>query len=970
MVIYNALPRKEYERIFMCNTAKEIWKTLLITHQGNNQVKDNKIDLLVQQYEQFVISEDESIDSAFARFNTIITSLKAPNEGYSSKNYVRKFLRALHHKWRADVTTIEESKDLTSLSLDELIGNLKVHEMIIKKDSEIVKAKVERKSLALKVKKESSDKECLTSGSEEEEYAMVVRDFKKFFKRRGRFVRQPWNAKKTFQRSRDDKNGKSDRKCFRCGDSNYLIGEFPKPPKDKNQRAFVRGSWSDSSEEDDEKVKDKTCLVAHASNEICLGVDLEPDEWIKDSECSKHMTGNRKLFSTYKAYNGGNVIFGSNLCGNIIGKGQICDHKCTVTFSEHDSEITKDGKVIGKQAYASHKAKNIVSTTRCLEILHMDLFCPSTVWSYGGNRYTLVIVDDYSRLVAQGYNQQEGIDYDETYAPVARLESIRILLAYGCALNFKLFKMDVKSAFLNGFINEEVYVAQPLGFIDFEKPDHVYKLKKALYGLKQAPKAWYDRLKAFFIKHKYKIGTVDNTLFTKKRSSSLIIVQIYVDDIIFGLTYQYMCDEFAKIMHDEFEMSMMGELNFFLRLQIKQMKGGIFFNQSKYIKEVLQKFGLENSKPMKTPMSSDTKLTKDEEYESVYGTKYRGMIGCCLTSWFSKKQTALAISTTKTEYVNARKACQQALWTEQALIDYDAHIKPTSILSMISSHIFEKIEKVKSPAFVIKKKLRMEWVTKQASLILPYGMLLTRLFDFIIDENPELQNESYVLYDRVMNPLTTQLERKPRRDRGTIKGRHSTSSSTFNQPSSSHFNDDDDDDDDGNNEGTSRASTPSPIRHVGNPKGCDWLRKCGVTTTPSPTTTSSSPTPPKAPLKTTSTNQTSSSPENTSTSFQSKLQISPPSSNEPTFPHHLNPLLNSILDVPPRPLIPQPLQSHPSLDVTLSLSPITPLDHIYDTPSPPQPRPPIIGYPLYYNYNDYHGQIAYVAFTTEPFSYP
>ncbi|GJS87056.1 zf-CCHC domain-containing protein [Tanacetum coccineum] len=270
MVIYNALPRKEYERIFMCNTAKEIWKTLLITHQGNIQVKDNKIDLLVQQYKQFVIFEDESIDSAFARFNTIITSLKALDEGYSSKNYVRKFLRALHPKWRAKVTAIEESKDLTSLSLDELIGNLKVHEMIIKKDSEIVKAKVERKSLALKAKKESSDEECSTFGSEDEEYAMAVRDFKKFFKRRGRFVRQPRNDKKTFQRSRDDKNGKSERKCFRCGDPNHLIRECPKPPRDKNQRAFVGGSWSDSGEEDDEKIQDETCLVAQAPNE---GVD-------------------------------------------------------------------------------------------------------------------------------------------------------------------------------------------------------------------------------------------------------------------------------------------------------------------------------------------------------------------------------------------------------------------------------------------------------------------------------------------------------------------------------------------------------------------------------------------------------------------------------------------------------------------------------------------------------------------------
>nr|GEV84492.1 Gag-Pol polyprotein [Tanacetum cinerariifolium] len=133
--------------------------------------------------------------------------------------------------------------------------------MIIKKDSKKVKANVERKSLALKAKQESSDEECLTSRSEDEEYAMAVRDFKKFFKRIGRFVRQPRNNKKTFQRSHDDKNGKSDKKCFRCGDLNHLIGESPKPPKDKNQRAFFRGSWSDSDEEDDEKGGNRYSLI-------------------------------------------------------------------------------------------------------------------------------------------------------------------------------------------------------------------------------------------------------------------------------------------------------------------------------------------------------------------------------------------------------------------------------------------------------------------------------------------------------------------------------------------------------------------------------------------------------------------------------------------------------------------------------------------------------------------------------------
>ncbi|GJZ91299.1 hypothetical protein Tco_0663226 [Tanacetum coccineum] len=193
----------------MRKTAKEIWDTLLITHQGNSQVKDNKIDLLVQQYEQFTIPEEELIDNGFSRFNTIITSLKAVDEGFSSKIYVRKFLRALYPKWSAKVSAIEESKDLTSLSLDELIGNLKVYEAIIKKDSEMVKGnKEQNRSLALKAKKESSDEDSSTSDSEDKEYAMAVRDFKKFFKRRGRFVRQPHDERKSSQRNKDNNKAK------------------------------------------------------------------------------------------------------------------------------------------------------------------------------------------------------------------------------------------------------------------------------------------------------------------------------------------------------------------------------------------------------------------------------------------------------------------------------------------------------------------------------------------------------------------------------------------------------------------------------------------------------------------------------------------------------------------------------------------------------------------------------------------
>nr|GEX13251.1 ribonuclease H-like domain-containing protein [Tanacetum cinerariifolium] len=232
--------------------------------------------------------------------------------------------------------------------------------------------KIKNRSLALKAKKESSDEDSSYSNSGVEEYAMVVKKFKKFFKRQRRFVRQPRDKRKSFQRSRNDKIGKSERKCFRCGDPDHLIGECPKLPRSNNQRSFIGGSWSDSGEDEEEKAKDETCLVAQALNEICLGINLEPNEWIKDSECSKHMTDKQKLFSSYKAYNGENIIFGSNLHGNIIGKGtishesliiendenvdnskfnlltigQLCDNNFNVVFTEHDSEIIKDKKVI------------------------------------------------------------------------------------------------------------------------------------------------------------------------------------------------------------------------------------------------------------------------------------------------------------------------------------------------------------------------------------------------------------------------------------------------------------------------------------------------------------------------------------------------------------------------------------------------------------------------------------------------
>jgi hypothetical protein len=243
-----------------------------------------------------------------------------------------------------------------------------------------------------------------------------------------------------------------------------------------------------------------------------------------------------------------------------------------------------------------------------------------------------VVTRNKARLVAKGYSQVEGLDFDETYAPVARLESISILLAYATYHGFKLYQMDVKSAFLNGPIKE-----------DSEYPNHVYKLSKALYGLKQAPRAWYECLRDFLITNGFKVGKADPTLFTKTVAKDLFVCQIYVDDIIFGSTNKSTCEEFSRIMIQKFEMSMMGELRYFLGFQIKQLQDGTFISQTKYFQDILKKFGMKDDKPIKTPMGTNGHIDLNMGGKSVDQKVYRSMIGSLLYLCASRPDIMLSV---------------------------------------------------------------------------------------------------------------------------------------------------------------------------------------------------------------------------------------------------------------------------------------------------------------------------------------
>nr|GEU54818.1 copia protein [Tanacetum cinerariifolium] len=512
MVIYNALPRKEYERIFMCQTAKEIWDTLLITHQGNNQVKANKIDLFVQQYEQFMISKEESLDNAFAKFDTIITSLKALDEGFSSKNCVRKFLRALHLKWRTKFTVIEESKNLTTLPLDEVIGNLKVYEEVIKKDFETVKGKKEQsRSFALKVKREVSDEDSSSSDSKDEEYAMAVKEFKKFFKRRGRFVRQPRGDRKTFQRSRND---------------GY-------------------GAWSDNGEDEVEKTKDETCLVAQAPDEIFLGINLEPDEWIKDSGCSKHMP----------------VI-------------ESCFLLQSVQRRKRNFRSILHGKITGKGIFLG----------------------------YSENSKAYIILNNQTMKVKESLN----VTFDETPPPpkMSPLEDDELVEEEAIEEILKKSGLEVSMPMKSSMSTKT-------------------KITRDKEG-----------------------DSIDNTKY-RGMIGSLLYLTASSPDIMFSVFLCARFQEDPKTSHLEA-----------VKCIFQYIKGtthlGLWYPKVSDIEKIVY-------------------ANSDHAGDYVDRKSTSGVcrfMGCCLTFWFLKKQTALAIFTTEAKYVSAGNACQQALWMKQALIDY------------------------------------------------------------------------------------------------------------------------------------------------------------------------------------------------------------------------------------------------------------------------------------------------------------
>ncbi|GJR33640.1 retrovirus-related pol polyprotein from transposon TNT 1-94 [Tanacetum coccineum] len=288
------------------------------------------------------------------------------------------------------------------------------------------------------------------------------------------------------------------------------------------------------------------------------------------------------------------------------------------------------------------------------------------------------VLKNKARLVAKGYRQEEGIDFEESFAPIARIGANRIFIANAASKNMTIYHMDVKTTFLNGELKEEVYVSQPEGFVDPDHPIHVYRLKKALYGLKHAPRAWYDTLSLFLLDNKFSKGVVDPTLFTKKIGKHILLVQIYVDDIIFASTDPKACDIFSNEMSSKFQMSMMGQMLFFLGLQVSQNLGGIFINQSKFALEILKKFRMDSCDPVDTPMALPTKKHLEalkRVFQYLRGTIKWGLwypkdTAMALTAYVDADHAGCQDTRRKAEYIAMSGCCAQILCMRSQLIDY------------------------------------------------------------------------------------------------------------------------------------------------------------------------------------------------------------------------------------------------------------------------------------------------------------
>ncbi|GJY16719.1 putative ribonuclease H-like domain-containing protein [Tanacetum coccineum] len=616
-ILLMAIPKEHLRRFHGMDDAKEIWEAIRTRFGGNANSKKMQKAVLKQQFEAFTISSSEGLEKGYDRFQQLLSQLEAHGAEVSTEDANHKFLRSLPPAWSNLAMTMRTKPDVDTLSIDDFT------------------------SLILSTSFQNNIQEREVPAGFADEIAMIAIQMKKFYKKTGRRVRIDGNKPVGFDKKKLE--------CFKCHNTDHFARECPsKGTNDGKKRLFYQDQGAGKKEQN------QNCLLTiydgifkdlsfkGVSHPLYGDYTPKPQEEIDDSLYVYGKKGPQKPEISDSDDNSTE----HSTCQSNDSEGSFGNP------SEHSSESESESiNLHGAEPFSpTCFGESLIRTKRVGFASRSSPLSPDSPrsWIAVSSRPN---VNTGRANVNSAKSKVNSIRHN--------VNSVRTNVNTGRSKQPLYFR---KSAFLYGTIDEEVYVSQPPGFVDPDHPKKVYKVVKALYGLHQAPRAWYATLSTFLEKHGYRRGTIDKTLFIKKDKKDIMLVQVYVDDIIFGSTRKSWCDEFEALMKGRFQMSSMGELIFFLGLQVKQKTDGIFISQDKYVADMLKKFDLASVKTAITPMETKMALTKDEEADEVDVHLYRSMIGSLMYLTASRPDIMFAVCacsrfqvTPKTSHLNAVK---------------------------------------------------------------------------------------------------------------------------------------------------------------------------------------------------------------------------------------------------------------------------------------------------------------------------
>nr|GEV84452.1 hypothetical protein [Tanacetum cinerariifolium] len=615
------LPEDVYAAVDSCEIAKEIWECVRQIMKGSDIGEREKKAKLFNEWEKFTSIDGESIESSYHHFMQLMNDLKRNKHFAENIALNLKFLNNLQPEWKRHVNIVHQTKNLHEADFTQIYDFLKMNL------DENVRG---------------------NGGNQFGQYArQVVHTQQGYNAWQNGIANQNGTGNVVATRAKGTRN-RNQARCYNCRGLDHIARNYTVHGskhtfgrswliKEHNMRHGLDVTYAPSTIASKQLTEGELDLLFEAIYDDYIGgqpsatartipAAQEPQDVDELNSQQQHVQQQgiqAYLQSEIVANNVSNTMFDANTFVNPFRNPSTGEPSRPVLAR---NQLRSDGDMYIK---ASSKRLDV-----WVLVPDPDNISPLTLKWLFKNKHDeeeTVIRNKY-RLVVKGFRQEEGINFKEAFASVARMEAIRIFLAYATHKSFSVFQMDVKTAFLHGSLKEDVYVCQPEGFIDADHPSHVYKLKKALYGLKQALRVWYDELLMFLLQNHLFKGTIDPTLFIRCFQDDILVVHVYVDDIIYGSTYHRYIQLFSDLMKSRFEMSMMGEMTFFLGLQVNQSPCGIIINQSKYMLEILKKYGMESCDPVGTPLEIKDKLDLDQNGTSVDATKYHSMIDL----WYTK----------------------------------------------------------------------------------------------------------------------------------------------------------------------------------------------------------------------------------------------------------------------------------------------------------------------------------------------